>query len=187
MLPVSVLLHKSSNKSSNILIHKPLSATSFGCYWKQLIRRPYIHYLFWDQLIKGTLIQYRHLQTSIIYMAKYFCLFLQVEPIPSKPPRSFATSSTGPTSSTPPTSSTGGPTLASTTAGGSTASSPPESTMSTNSLVSPMQQSMTSPSSTISSSTTATADSPSSPLPSARAQTQHQQNLYNDARHHSKR
>ena len=33
----SVLLHKNSNKSSNILLNKPLSAPSVGCYWKQLI------------------------------------------------------------------------------------------------------------------------------------------------------
>ena len=37
----SVLLHKNSNKSSNTLLHKPLSAPSFGCYWKQPIGRPY--------------------------------------------------------------------------------------------------------------------------------------------------
>ena len=28
----SVLLHKSSNKSSNMLLHKPISAPSFGRY-----------------------------------------------------------------------------------------------------------------------------------------------------------
>ena len=28
----SVLLHKNSNKSSNILLHEVLSAPSFGCY-----------------------------------------------------------------------------------------------------------------------------------------------------------
>ena len=37
----SVLLHKNSNKNSNILLHKPLSAPSFGRYWKQPIRKPY--------------------------------------------------------------------------------------------------------------------------------------------------
>ena len=37
----NVLLHKKSNKISNILLHKPLSAPSLGRYWKQPIRRPY--------------------------------------------------------------------------------------------------------------------------------------------------
>ena len=38
----SVLLHKNSNKSFNIILHKTFSAPSFGCYWKQMIRRPYL-------------------------------------------------------------------------------------------------------------------------------------------------
>ena len=36
----SVLLHKNSNKSSNTLLDKVLSAPSFSRYWKQLIGRP---------------------------------------------------------------------------------------------------------------------------------------------------
>ena len=37
----SALLHKGSNKSSNVLLHMPLSAPSFDSYWKQLIGTPY--------------------------------------------------------------------------------------------------------------------------------------------------
>ena len=40
------LLHKNSNKNFNILLQKPLSAPSFGRYWKQPIGRPYFKKLY---------------------------------------------------------------------------------------------------------------------------------------------
>lgn len=94
-------------------------------------------------------------------------LLSQVEPIPSKPPRSFASSSTMTTNTNNSSCQ-----LSSSAA---LVSSPPDSSMATSSsssLPSPMQQSITSPSSTISSQS----DSPSSPIPSNRQQILHDNN-----------
>ena len=71
-LAESVLLHKKSNNSSIILLHKPLSTPSFGHYWKQPIQRPYwLIILMTDTLFYGIFIKVQNEEIDLLVDINY--------------------------------------------------------------------------------------------------------------------